>query len=108
MIKPPKEAPANDLDRSVDDGSASRGSNGGPSTVPGCNGPAEARAVQLQVQGCGGSIERSNKSIGSKTESVDSYPTPSSTRGDKPKAHRTVLSGSRDGDGEGFWGSPKL
>src|SRR5580704_5043028 len=102
MIKPPKEAPANDLDRSVDDGSASRGSNGGPSTVPGCNGSGEARAVQLQVQGCGGSVERTNKSIGSKTESVDSDPTPSSTPGDQPKGHRAVLSGWREGDREGF------
>ena len=53
-------------------------------------------------KGCGGSFERTNKSSGSKTKSVDSYTASPSTSADKPKAHRAVLSGWRDGGREGF------
>ena len=78
------------------------GSDGGLSIIPGSDGSAEARAVQLQLQGCGGSIERTNKSSGSKTESVDSNTASPSTSGYQPKAHRAVLSGWRDAGRKGF------
>jgi hypothetical protein len=45
MIKPQMEARANDLDRGIDDGSASRRSDGALSIIPGSDGSAEARAV---------------------------------------------------------------
>src|SRR2546426_510996 len=93
MIKPQMEARANDLDRGIDDGSASRGSDGGLPIIPGSDGSAEARAVWLQLQGCDGSSERTNKSSGSKTESVDSNTASPSTSGYQPKADRAVLSG---------------
>src|SRR5271170_3487040 len=90
MIKPQMEAQANDLDRGIDNGSANSGSDGGLSIIPGSDGSTETGAVQLQLQGCGGSTERTNKSSGSQTESVDSNTASSSTAGYQPKADRAV------------------
>ena len=66
-------------------------SDGGLSIIPGSDGSAEAGAVHLQLQGCGGSTERTNKSSGSQTESVDSNTASPSTSGHRPKADRAVL-----------------
>src|ERR1700738_1586482 len=102
MIKPQMEARANDLDRGIDDGSANSSSDGGLSIIPGSDGSAEAGAVQLQLQGCGGSTECTNKSNGSQTESGDSNTASPSTSGHRPKADRAVLSGWSDAGRKGI------
>ncbi len=102
MIKPQMEARANDLDRGIDDGSAGRGSDGGLSIIPGSDGSAEARAVELQLQGCGRSSECTNESSGSKTESVDSNTASPSASGYQPKVEDAVLSGWSDAGRKGF------
>src|SRR5260370_246993 len=101
MTKPRMEAQANDLDRGTDDCSASSGSNGELPTISGCDGSA-ARAVSLQLQGCGGCVECTNQSIGSKTKSVCNYTASSSTSTCQPKGNRAVLSGWRDAGRKGF------
>src|ERR1700748_3607981 len=107
-IKAQKEVPANDLDRSIDDGSASGSGNRSSSAVAGSHTSTEARLGDLQVQRRGGRTKGTDESIGSQAQSIESDTASSSPSDYRRKVDCPIYYGRRARSRESVAGSSGL